>query len=180
MMRDDLPWALAAVFVPFSLVSIGGGPSVFAGIQHQVVDIRQWMSAGDFVGLFAISRAAPGPGSMLSTLVGWHMWGLSGAVIATLAFFLPSSILCYGVVRVWNRYRGRPWHTALEQGLAPVGNGLVAAGAVSILGISGGGAVSWVIAFGAAGLLAIRPKLHPVILFVLGGVGFVGWRVALA
>jgi chromate transporter len=82
-------------------------------------------------------------------------------------------------VRVWNRYRGRSWHTALEQGLAPVGNGLVAAGAISILSISGGGVVSWVIAFAAAGLLAIRPKLHPLILFVLGAAGFVGWRVAL-
>jgi chromate transporter len=179
-MRDDLPLALIAVFVPFSLVSIGGGPSVFAGIQHEVVDIRQWMSSSDFVTLFAISRAAPGPGSMLSTLVGWHMWGWSGAVIATLAFFLPSSLLCYGVVLVWNRYRGRPWHTALERGLAPVGNGLVFAGVISILGISGGGLVSWAVALGAAGLLAWRPKLHPMIVFVLGAAVFVGVHMAQA
>jgi chromate transporter len=176
-MRDDLPWALIAVFVPFSLVSIGGGPSVFAGIQHEVVDVRHWLTAGEFVGLFAISRAAPGPGSMLSTLVGWHMWGWSGAVIATLAFFLPSSLLCFGVVRVWHHYRGRPWHTALERGLAPVGNGLVLAGVVSILGISGGGIVSWATAFGAAGLLAWRPKLHPLVLFVVGAAVFIAVRV---
>jgi chromate transporter len=173
-MRDDLPMGLLAVFVPFSLVSIGGGPSVFAGIQHQVVDIRHWMTAGEFLNLFAISRAAPGPGSMLSTLVGWHMWGFGGAVIATLAFFLPSSLLCYGAVHVWGRYRGRPWHSALEKGLAPVGNGLVMAGAVSILGISGGGILSWAIAFGAAGLLIWWPRLHPLILFVVGAAVFVG------
>ena len=34
-MRDDPLITLLIVFVPFSLISIGGGPSVFAGIQHQ-------------------------------------------------------------------------------------------------------------------------------------------------
>jgi chromate transporter len=178
-MRDDLPWALLAVFVPFSLVSIGGGTSVIAGIQHQVVDIRQWMSAREFVEAFAISRAAPGPGTMLATLIGWHLWGWSGAAIATLGLFLPSTLLCYGVVRVWSRYRGRPWHTALEQGLAPVGGGLILAGAVSILRIGGGGLLSWAIALGSAGLLTWRPKLHPVLLFIAGAAVFVTVRATI-
>ena len=120
-MRNGPTWALVAVFVPFSLTSIGGGPSVFAGIQHQAVDVHHWASAREFVDLFAISRAAPGPGSMLVTLIGWKVAGWWGALVATLALFVPSSLLCYGVARVWNRHRGKRWHTALEQGLAPVG-----------------------------------------------------------
>src|SRR5215213_3228847 len=126
-MRSDLTWALAAVFVPFSLTSIGGAPSVFAGIQHQAVDVHHWVSAREFVDLFAISRAAPGPGSMLVTLIGWKVAGWWGALVATLALFIPSSLLCYGVARVWSRHRGKLWHTALEQGLAPVGAGLLLA-----------------------------------------------------
>lgn len=172
-MRDDQLLALIAVFVPFSLVSIGGGPSVIAGIQHETVDLRHWMSAREFVEAFAISRAAPGPGTMLATLIGWHLAGWSGAAIATLAFFLPSTLLCYGVVRVWDRYRGKPWHTALEQGLAPVGGGLILAGAVSILRIGGGGLLPWIVAIGAASVLTLRPKVHPVILFVAGAAIFV-------
>jgi chromate transporter len=62
-MRNDLTWALVAIFVPFSLTSIGGGPSVFAGIQHQAVDVHHWVSAREFVDLFAISRAARHLGS---------------------------------------------------------------------------------------------------------------------
>jgi chromate transporter len=168
-MKDDLPLTLLAVFVPFSLVSIGGGTSVIAGIQHQAVDVHHWVTAREFVDLFAISRAAPGPGSMLTTLIGWHVWGWSGALIATLALFVPSSLLCYGVALVWRRYRGARWHTALEEGLAPVGIGLVLAGVVSILRLSGGGALSWVIALGSAGLLSWRPKLHPLLIFLMGG-----------
>jgi chromate transporter len=175
-MRDDLLLALAAVFVPFSLVSIGGGISVMAGIQHQAVDIRHWMTASEFVESFAIARAAPGPGTMIATLIGWHVAGWSGAAIATLAFFVPSTLLCYGVVRVWSRYRGKPWHTALEQGLAPVGTGLILAGAVSILRIGGGGLLGWAVAIGSAGVLMVRPRLHPVILFVAGAAIFIAVR----
>jgi chromate transporter len=175
-MRDDLPFGLLVVFVPFSLVSIGGGPSVFAGIQHQVVDVHQWLTAREFIDLFAISRAAPGPGTMLATAIGWHMAGWTGAVLATIGLFVPSSLLCYAVVRVWSRHRGKVWHTALEEGLAPVGSGLILAGVVSILGISGGGPLGWGLALAAAGLLTWRPKLHPLLLFVLGAAVFVAVR----
>ena len=115
-MRDDVPLALLTVFVPFSLVSIGGGPSILAGIQHEAVDVHHWVTSREFVELFAISRAAPGPGSMLTTLIGWHVAGLTGAFVATLALFVPSSLLCYGVAAVWNRHRGKRWHSALERG----------------------------------------------------------------
>lgn len=179
-MRDDVTLGLIAVFVPFSLVSIGGGVSVLAGIQHEAVDVRHWVTAREFVELFAISRAAPGPGSMLTTLIGWHVGGLFGALVATLALFVPSSLLCYGVTIVWRRHRGKRWHTALERGLAPIGIGLILAGALSILKLSGGGLLSYALAFGSAGLLAWQPRVHPLILFVVGGVIAVGVRVALA
>ena len=172
-MKDNIALALLAVFVPFSLVSIGGGTSIIAGIQHETVDVHHWLTNREFVDLFAISRAAPGPGLLLSSLVGWHIWGWSGAIIATLAIFVPSSLLCYGVALVWRRYRGRRWHKALEEGLTPVGIGLVFAGAVSVLRVSGGGALAWVLAFATAALLTFRPKLHPLIVFALGGAFFV-------
>jgi chromate transporter len=177
-MRDDLPWSLLGVFVPFSLASIGGGTSIVAGIQHQAVDVHHWVTAREFIDFFAISRAAPGPGSMLTTLIGYHVWGWTGALIATLALFLPSSLLCYGVVRVWNRHRGKRWHTALEEGLAPIGGGLILAGVVSLLRIGGGGLASWAVAFGSAGVLWWLPRLHPLLMFALGAAVLVVVRAA--
>jgi chromate transporter len=87
-------------------------------------------------------------------------------------------LLCYGVVRVWGRYRGKPWHTALEQGLAPIGIGLILAGAVSILRIGGGGLLGWAVAIGSGCVLTLRPRLHPVVLFVAGAAVFVAVRAA--
>lgn len=176
-MKDDPLLALIAVFVPFSLISIGGGPSIIAGIQHQTVDVQHWMSSREFVNFFAISRAAPGPGSMLTTLIGWHVAGWTGALVATLVLFVPSSIICYGVARIWRQHRGKRWHTALEQGLAPVGVGLILAGAVSILTIGHGGPLAWAVAGGAGALLMWRPQLHPLFLFVIGGAIFAAMRL---
>jgi chromate transporter len=172
-MKDNPLVALLVVFVPFSLVSIGGGTSIIAGMQHESVDVHQWISAREFIDLFAISRAAPGPGLMLATLIGWKVSGWAGAIVATLAIFVPSSLLCYTVALVWRRYRGRRWHTALEQGLAPIGIGLVLSGAVAVLRVSGGGVLSWVLAFASAALLTWRPKLHPLLVFAVGGAIFV-------
>jgi len=171
-MREGILWPLVLTLVGFSLSSFGGGPSIFAPLQHQAVDVQNWVDSREFVEMFAISRAAPGPGSMLVTLIGWKLDGWLGAVIATLALFVPSSILCYGVARVWNRYRGHAWHAALENGLAPVGVGLIMAGILAIGQIAGNGVLMWIVAIVSAAILLYRPKFSPVLLLCAGAVIF--------
>jgi chromate transporter len=178
-MRNDDIWTLIIVFVPLSLVSVGGGPSIFAGIQNQAVDVHHWVNAREFVDLFAIARAAPGPGLMLATLLGWKVAGWGGAIVATLALFLPSSLVCYGVSRMWNRYRGRDWHTALENGLAPIGVGLILAGVFAIFRIAGAGILSWAVAAASAAVLGWRPKLNPLVVLVAGSIIFAVIRAAI-
>jgi chromate transporter len=176
-MRDNPYLALILVFVPFSLVSIGGGASIFAGVQHQSVDVHGWLTAREFIDLFALSRAAPGPGSMLITLIGWKVAGFSGALVATAALFIPSSILCYVVARVWSAYRGRAWHKALESGLAPLGTGLILAGAIAVMRLAGASVGSWLVAGAAAIALALWPRMHPMLLLAAGGALFAAYHI---
>jgi chromate transporter len=175
-MRDDstfsLYMSLLAVFVPFSLVAIGGGSSIFAPIQREAVDVQKWITAREFVELFAIARVSPGPGSMLATVIGWKVAGWTGALIATAALFLPSSIVCLGVAKVWNKYRGRDWHKALETGLAPIGTGLMFAGVLAILKLAHAGVLAWALAGVVALILSWRPKLHPFSVLLIGAVVF--------
>jgi chromate transporter len=175
-MRDDstfsLYMSLLAVFVPFSLVAIGGGSSIFAPIQREAVDVQKWITAREFVELFAIARVSPGPGSMLATVIGWKVAGWTGALIATAALFLPSSIVCLGVAKVWNKYRGRDWHKALETGLAPIGTGLMFAGVLAILKLAHAGVLAWALAAVVALILSWRPKLHPFSVLLIGAVVF--------
>jgi chromate transporter len=168
-MRDDLPWQLVLVFTPLSLLSLGGGQSVIADINKQVVDLHGWMSQADFVNLFAISRAAPGPGSLLSTLVGWQVDRWTGALIASLAYFVPSSLIAFAVSRVWNRYRGRPWQAVLERGLAPLATGLILSGAFTVLLSSSGTVSLWVIVAVSTAIFILRPKLNPLPVLLAAG-----------
>lgn len=138
-MRDDTLLTLIAVFVPFSLMSIGGGSAVIAGIHKEAIDVHHWITPREFVDLFAVSRAAPGPGSMLSTLIGWKVAGWPGAIATTLALIAPSSLLCYAMVKLTNSHREKKWHRAMREGIAPVGVGLTIAGSLTIFRLSGGG-----------------------------------------
>jgi chromate transporter len=156
------------VFVPMSFLAIGGGASILAPIHHQGVEVYGWMTQREFVDMFAISRAAPGPGSMLVTLIGWKIAGWPGAIVASIGIFVPSSILCYGVALAWNRYRGTQFHTALEKGLAPVAGGLMLAGALAIIRSSDAGVLGWIVAAASTAVMYWR-SFHPLLILVVGG-----------
>jgi chromate transporter len=168
-MREDPLLALILVFVPLSLLSIGGGPSILAGIEN-AVGARGWMSERDFLDLFAIARAAPGPGVLLATLVGWKVAGIAGAAVASLALFVPSSLLYYAIARHWSAHRGKRWHDALERGLAPVAAGLILAGSLVILRASGTDYALWAIAAASTAILLWQPKLNPLWVLAAGGI----------
>ena len=169
---DKTLLTLALMFAPLSLVSVGGGPSAIAEMQHQAVVVHQWMSRREFADLFAIARAAPGPGTLLATLIGFSAAGWLGALVVSLAFFLPSSLLVYATVSIFNRWRGSRWHAAVEAGLAPIAVGLVLAGALVVLAAGGAGALGWAIALAVAVCRLWRPNIHPLVLIGLGAAVF--------
>ena len=164
--------ALVVVFVPLSLLSIGGGASLLADMEHQSVTVHGWTTPREFADLFAISRVAPGPGTMLAALIGWKVAGWAGAVVATVALYLPSSLVVYGAARLWGRCRGSVWHAAVERGLAPVAAGLLLSGGIAVLRISPGGPTVWAPAIIATVLLLRWPRLHPLALFATCGALF--------
>lgn len=167
-MRNDLLWTLFVMFVPLSLLSVGGGVSIIAPLHHQTVQMLGWLTEQQFVEVFAISRAAPGPGSLIVPLIGWKVTGVTGAIVASIGMFLPSSILAYGVAKLWNRYRGTVIHAALERGLAAVAAGLILAGTLAIFQAAGTGWLAWLVAGGSAAILYWR-NINPLWLLFAGG-----------
>ncbi len=160
---------LFAVFAPLSLVTIGGGQAVVADIQRQVVDVHHWMTQTQFVNSFAISRMAPGPGSLLATLIGWQVAGFWGAVVATLSLFGPTAFLIYGVAHLWARYRSARWQTVLETGLRPVAAGMIMAAVYVLLQALDGGWPARAIALASTGALMLS-RVNPLLLLA-GGAG---------
>src|SRR5215831_14684394 len=104
----------------------------------------------------------------MAPLIGWRAAGWAGAITATVALYLPSSLLAYGAARLWGRWRGSAWHSAVERGLAPIAAGLILSGGIAVLRVSPGGATVWLAAVVATLLLLRCPRLHPLALFAAG------------
>lgn len=139
-MRNVL--ALLLVFSPLSILSIGGGQATIPAMQHQTVLTHHWLTNREFADMFAISRAAPGPSSLIAALIGWQVFGFWGAVAATLAMFLPSCLLMYAVSTWWHRSQDSPIRRAIERGLAPIAVALVFATALTVLRAAHAGALA--------------------------------------
>jgi chromate transporter len=169
-------WAIFAVFAPLSLVTIGGGQATIAEIQRQVVDVHHWMTAQEFMNDFAISRLAPGPGSLLVTLIGWQVSGFWGALVATLGIFGPTAFLIYGVAHLWKRHQGARWQLALEAGLRPIAAGMILAAVyVLFLSLEGGWAARLVAVLST--VLVMRSRVNPLLLVGGGGAMLVALRL---
>jgi len=164
--------SLALVFIPLSLVTIGGGQTVIAEIHRQVVDIHHWMSSAAFVDDFAISRMAPGPGSLLVTLVGWQVGGAWGAIVSTLAIFGPTALLIYGVAHVWRKYKGARWQTVIEAGLRPIAAGMILGSVYILLQALEGGWPARLIAFASTTCLFVT-RINPLLLLGCGAATFI-------
>ena len=170
-MPDNLLLRLLLVFAPLSFLTVGGGQSVVADIHRQSVDVFHWMSDAEFVDLFGLSRMTPGPASLLVTLVGWHVGGWAGALVASFGIFVPSSVLVYMLARLWSRYRGAPWQRAVEAGLAPVAGGMMLASSITLLAAADGGWLAWLVA-GVSATTLLLTKVSPFVLLGLGAAAF--------
>jgi chromate transporter len=165
-------WQLALGFGAISLVSVGGGIAVLPEMHRLVVEVHGWMDSADFARRFALAQAAPGPNVLVVGLFGWHVAGLAGMLVATLAMTLPTSIMAFGFSRLRTRLAGRFWLRVIERGLVPVAVGLIGA---SGLILAQGTATGWIpVALTVASALFVwRTDYSP--LWVLGAGAVVGF-----
>jgi chromate transporter len=155
------------LFALLSMVAFGGGAGVIPDIQRAAVDLHHWLSAKEFLDLFAISRAAPGPGSMIAVLVGQKAAGLAGAGVSFVAMFGPSSLVVHFVARFWNRAARKPWRAVVEQALAPIGIGMTFATGLSLARGTEHEPLSYAIT--AVSTLAFAfTSIHPILLMAAG------------
>jgi chromate transporter len=129
-MSDDLA-TLAQLFVDFataSLFAIGGGSAALPELHKVVVTYTHWLSDRQFKDIYSLGQIAPGPNMTMVAVIGQHVAGWAGALVALVAFFVPSSLLAFGANRLWRRLEPWPWLEAIRQGLAPVAIGLLMAG----------------------------------------------------
>jgi chromate transporter len=139
-------------------------------IKEEVVNIRQWMSATDFMDVLAIGNALPGPiATKMSAVIGCEVAGIPGAVTATLGIVLPSLIVLILLLKFVAFIKDNPRVKSMLKGLRPV---VVAMLVYAAWDFSFGAltdAVTWIIG-GITLALMIFTKIHPALFVIAGAV----------
>jgi chromate transporter len=173
-MKVDTLSALAGYFALMSLFAIGGANSAVPEMHRVAVEVERWMTDREFSDTFAIAQLSPGPNVIIVTLIGYHVAGLLGAVVATVAMCGPTCVFAFYVGHVWERFRDAPWRAAIQAGLLPISIGLTAASAfVVAAGVAHNFTAVAVTAVTA--LVSCTTRLNPLWIFAAAGLlGFMG------
>jgi chromate transporter len=160
---------LALWFALLSLISFGGMPAVMPEMQRLVVEVNRWATSEEFVQLFALGQAAPGPNVLIVSLIGWKVASLPGALVALFAVCGPTAVLAWWVSGLWERFKDSPWRIAIGRAIAPLVVGLILSSGV-ILAMPGGSPDwrLWLIA-GSSAAASLATRLNPLWILAVGG-----------
>jgi chromate transporter len=116
---------IALFFFGVGAFTFGGGLSMLAFMQEHVVNQLQWLSAREFLDGLALGQLTPGPILMVAAFVGYKLAGVTGALVAAVAIFLPSFLLMLSVLPWMATIKERRWMKAALKGVGPAVIGLL-------------------------------------------------------
>jgi chromate transporter len=160
---------LALRFALLSLFAIGGANAAIPEMHRLAVQVEQWMNDRQFADMYAISQLSPGPNVIIVTLIGYHVAGLAGALVATAAMTGPTCMFAFWIARIWERFKDRHWRNAIQASLVPLSIGFMAASAYVVTRAADisyvAGSLTAIVA-----LLMHLGKVNPLLLLAAGGV----------
>ncbi len=128
LQKPHSPWELFTTFTVITLQAFGGA---LAHIERAVVQKKRWLTAEEFLGLFAISQAMPGPtGISFCVLLGDRYFGLRGAAAALAGFMLVPAVVVLVLAAVFQHFQYLPWLQGALHGMGAASVGLVTVTAV--------------------------------------------------
>ncbi|HEX9872488.1 MAG TPA: chromate efflux transporter [Candidatus Tectomicrobia bacterium] len=126
-------WDIGLFFVKVGAFSFGGGITLLAFIQDQVVNQLHWLTPQQFLDGLALGQLTPGPTLMLAAFVGYAVGSIWGAVVAAAAVYLPSFILMFSVIPLLEHVKHVAWMKAALQGISPAVIGVTAVAVLRML-----------------------------------------------
>lgn len=118
---------LFLVFLKTGAVLFGSGYVLLAFLRADFVVRLHWLTEKQLLDAVAVGQVTPGPVFTTATFVGYLLGGISGAVAATIAIFLPGFLLVAASGPLIPRIRSSP-----EAGAALDG---VIAGSLALMGV---------------------------------------------
>lgn len=164
------PFSLTALFLVFlkiGAILFGGGYVLVALIRSNLVARLGWISERQLLDAVAMGQVTPGPLSTTATFIGYLLAGFPGAVLATIAIFLPAFFFVAVSGPLVPRLRRSPLAGAVLDGVNVAALALIAVVAWQLFRLA---VVDWttLVLAGLSFLLLIRYRINSVWL-VLGG-----------
>lgn len=119
--------SLGLLFLKIGAVLYGSGYVLIAFLQKSVVEQHGWLSEGQLLDVVALGQLTPGPVLATATVIGYMTAGLAGAVVATVAIFLPSFVFVSILNPLIPRLRESAWLSAFLDAVNVAAVGLMAA-----------------------------------------------------
>ncbi len=154
-------------FLRPGIFGFGGGPASIPLIREEVVDNYGWMTIEEFTDALAFGNMLPGPiATKMSALIGYHVQGIPGSLVAITATVAPSAIAAVLLISFYARFSNAPWMGGMMRGVRPVVVILVAQVVYMMGRTSFPSITTYIIAALAVVGLAVF-NLHPAILIVM-------------
>jgi chromate transporter len=112
-------WEIGLFFLKVGAFTFGGGLTILASMQEQVVNHLHWLTPQQFLDGLVLGQLTPGPIVMLAAFVGYKVGAIWGAVTAAMAVYLPSFFLMLSMLPVMGRLKRLVWMKAALQGISP-------------------------------------------------------------
>ncbi|NES25219.1 MAG: chromate efflux transporter [Symploca sp. SIO3E6] len=105
-------WQLGWFFLKVGTVLFGSGYVLVAFLEGGLVQEHGWLTQQQLLDAIAIGQFTPGPVLSTSTFIGYLIAGFPGAVVATIAIFLPSFFFVAALNPLIPRLRSSKWASA--------------------------------------------------------------------
>lgn len=162
-------WELGTFFFKVGAFTFGGGLSMLAFMQEQVVVQLGWITPQEFVDGLALGQLTPGPILMLAAFIGFKLKGIAGATMAAGAIFLPSFLMMLTILPVLKRMGNLAWLKAFMRGVGPAVIGALAVSLTQMAPHAAPDWIAWVLLLGTVAIMLWR-NIGPLSL-MLGGAG---------
>jgi chromate transporter len=96
---------LSWVFLKIGTFCFGGGIVIIPLVENEVVWKYGWLTPTEFADAVTLGQITPGPLIISATFIGYRVYGLLGAIVATVSVILPSFIIICLVTEGIKRFR---------------------------------------------------------------------------
>ena len=165
-----VPFSMLTLFLTFlkiGAVLYGSGYVLLAFLRTDFVLHLHWLTDRQLLDAVSIGQFTPGPLFSTATFIGYLVGGWAGALLATVAIFLPSFVFVALVQPLATTIRRSPWTSALLDGVNVAAVALMAGVFIQLGQNALIDVLTWAIALVALAVL-LRFKIDTVWLILAG------------